>query len=113
MRVSYQPFPPSVYEIDVPIIEYRRVHYCKKEISVKNDHNQSKMANIVDSDESWSRGYKTFFMFNSAEHENFSANKYENANISWQEWSGIDTFILHLPSETSKGKKHNHEITGP
>ena len=26
------------------------------------------------------RGYKTFFMFNSAEHEIFSANKYENAN---------------------------------
>ena len=29
------------------------------------------------------RGYKTFFMLNSAEHENFSANKYENANHSW------------------------------
>ena len=28
-------------------------------------------------------GYKTFFMLNSAEHENFSANKYENANNSW------------------------------
>ena len=26
------------------------------------------------------RGYKTFFMLNSTEHENFSANKYENAN---------------------------------
>ena len=26
------------------------------------------------------RGYKTFFMLNSAEHEIFSANKYENAN---------------------------------
>ena len=25
-------------------------------------------------------GYKTVFMFNSAEHEIFSANKYENAN---------------------------------
>ena len=31
----------------------------------------------------WPRGYKTFFMLNLAEHENFSANKYENANISW------------------------------
>ena len=29
------------------------------------------------------RGYKTFFMLNSAEHEMFSANKYENANNSW------------------------------
>ena len=29
------------------------------------------------------RGYKTFFMLNSAEHENVSANKYENANLSW------------------------------
>ena len=28
-------------------------------------------------------GYKTFFMLNLAEHENFSANKYENANNSW------------------------------
>ena len=27
-----------------------------------------------------SRGYKTFFMLNSAEDEIFSANKYENAN---------------------------------
>ena len=27
-------------------------------------------------------GYKTFFMLNSAEHEIFSANKYENANNS-------------------------------
>ena len=26
------------------------------------------------------RGYKSFFMLNSAEHENFSANKYEHAN---------------------------------
>ena len=26
--------------------------------------------------------YKTFFMLNSAEHEIFSANKYENANKS-------------------------------
>ena len=55
----------------------------------------------------WPRGYKTFFMLNStehelcpaknlifltiassfllnmAEHENFSANKYENANFCW------------------------------
>ena len=31
---------------------------------------------------SWPRGYKTFFMLNSAEHEIFSADKYENANNS-------------------------------
>ena len=31
----------------------------------------------------WPRGYKTYFMLNSAEHEIFSANKYENANNSW------------------------------
>ena len=56
------------------------------------------MTNNVDPDESaryeqsqkdlhckdiWSRGHKTFFMLNSAEHEIFSANKYENANNSW------------------------------
>ena len=29
------------------------------------------------------RGYKTFFMLNSAEHEIFSANEYENANNNW------------------------------
>ena len=28
----------------------------------------------------WPQGYKTFFMLNSAKHEIFSANKYENAN---------------------------------
>ena len=32
---------------------------------------------------SWPQGYKTSFMLNSAEHEIFSANKYENANNSW------------------------------
>ena len=31
----------------------------------------------------WPRGYKILFMLNSAEHENFSANKYENAKLSW------------------------------
>ena len=29
------------------------------------------------------QGYKKIFMLNSAEHETFSANKYENANNSW------------------------------
>ena len=33
-------------------------------------------------DENQARSYKTF-MLNSAEHEMFSANKYENANNSW------------------------------
>ena len=39
--------------------------------------------NILQQERNWSRGYKTFFMLNSAEHEIFSANKYENANNSW------------------------------
>ena len=34
-------------------------------------------------DHIWTQGYKTFFMLNSAEHEIFFANKYENANNSW------------------------------
>ena len=44
----------------------------------------------------WPRGYKTFFMLNSVEHEIFSANKYENANNSWHFLPtivGIFTFI--------------------
>ena len=32
--------------------------------------------------QTWSQGYKSFFMLNSAEHEIFSGNKYENANNS-------------------------------
>ena len=31
----------------------------------------------------WPRGYKTFFMLNSAEHEIFPANNHENANYCW------------------------------
>ena len=31
----------------------------------------------------WPRCYKTVFMLSSAEHEIFSAYKYENANSSW------------------------------
>ena len=34
-------------------------------------------------EQTWPRGYKLFFMLNSAEHEIFSAYKYENANKSW------------------------------
>ena len=40
----------------------------------------------------WSRVNKTFIMLNSTEHENFSPNKYENANNSWHlhiYWQGI------------------------
>ena len=37
---------------------------------------------IENLDMSRSRGYKTFFMLNPAEHEIFSADKYENANKS-------------------------------
>ena len=32
----------------------------------------------------WLRGYKNFFMLNSAEHKIFSANKHENANYLWK-----------------------------
>ena len=35
------------------------------------------------SEESWHRDYKTFFILNSAEHEIFSANKYEKSNNRW------------------------------
>ena len=35
---------------------------------------------IYECQQTWPQGYKKFFMLNSAEHENFSANKYENAN---------------------------------
>ena len=38
---------------------------------------------IYSSNGNLAQGYKTFFMLNSAEHEIFSANKYENANNSW------------------------------
>ena len=38
---------------------------------------------MVPADETWPKGYKTFFMLNLAEHEIFSANIYENANNSW------------------------------
>ena len=31
----------------------------------------------------WPQGYNTSFVLNSAAHEIFSANKYENANNSW------------------------------
>ena len=36
-----------------------------------------------DSEENWIRGYKKYFLLNLAEHEIFSASKYENANNSW------------------------------
>ena len=32
--------------------------------------------------ETWPRGYKTFFMLNSAEHKNFNARKYKNIKKS-------------------------------
>ena len=37
---------------------------------------------MVPADETWPKGYKTFFMLNSAEHDIFSANKYENVSNS-------------------------------
>ena len=42
----------------------------------------------------WPRGYKTFFMLNSAEHENFSVNKYENANFNMKMPTKVGIFIL-------------------
>ena len=38
------------------------------------------------------RRYKTFFMLNSAEHEIFSVNKYENANLLAEKFSCSATF---------------------
>ena len=38
---------------------------------------------------------------------------YVNEDLKGRQWAGIDTIIPILPSETSKGKKHKHEITRP
>ena len=38
---------------------------------------------ILISVKNWPRGYKTFFMLNSVEHEIFPAQKYENAKNCW------------------------------
>ena len=47
----------------------------------------------------WPRGYKTFFMLNSIEHENLNAHKYKNINKN-QLFLGSDKprmlFFLHI-----------------
>ena len=40
------------------------------------------------------RGYETFFVLNSAEHEIFSANKYENAIVGIFIFIGRELFML-------------------
>ena len=42
----------------------------------------------------WHWGYKTFFMLNSAEHEIFSANKYENAIVGIFIFISRENFML-------------------
>ena len=42
---------------------------------MKLDHNMSRHSALA-----WPQGFKTVFVFNSVEHEIFSADKYENAN---------------------------------
>ena len=48
------------------------------------------------------RGYKTFFMLNSAEHEIFSANKYENAN-NRHKWVKFCVLFLFTDVEVKLG----------
>ena len=47
---------------------------CRFVIRITRDHHS-----IV----SWPRGYKTFFMLNSIEHDFFSARKFKDANNCW------------------------------
>ena len=56
-------------------------HNMKKVITVKLQDQHNTQFQIRGVSRLW--GYKTFFMLNSAEHEIFSANKYENARNSW------------------------------
>ena len=46
-------------------------------------NNSNVTCNSANANQAWPRSYKTFCMFNSAEHEIFSANKYKNANNNW------------------------------
>ena len=48
------------------------------------------------------RGYKTFFMLNSAEHEIYPAHKCLNANNSWHFIVGILTFISMINSTSER-----------
>ena len=55
--------------------------FCKKKKKEKNWRQWTYLSLKIEY--FTSGGYKTFFMLNSAEHETFSANKYENVNNSW------------------------------
>ena len=59
--------------MSILVIEHIRTYVYRKR----------RLLDIANKLKSWSRGYKTFFMLSSAEHEIFSANKYENAKNSW------------------------------
>ena len=63
-----------------PVYEYHHYYYMLRQRSVVITIWAVSSEKVP---EIWPRGYKTFFMLNSAEHEIFSAYKYENANNSW------------------------------
>ena len=54
----------------------------------------------------WSRGYKTFFMLNSAEHEILTAHKY------WNRINGMFSFKLQKPVMYPADKCWNATIVG-
>ena len=68
------------------------------------------------------RGYKTFFTLNSAEHEIFSANKYENEYLAFSYLSAENCSCLAMISKTEFAivsnfrfismKKKNHAHMG-
>ena len=60
-------------------MQQRKQESAKKK---KKKKKKKKLLNTVAENEK-PRGYKTFFVPSSAEHEIFSANKYENADKSW------------------------------
>ena len=63
------------------------VHFVHPQfVNYNRSHNKqtAKLCKTSKIMKTWPRGYKTFFMFNSAEHEIFIAKKYENADNSWQ-----------------------------
>ena len=66
-------------------------------------------------DNTRTQGYKTFFMLNSAEHEIFSANKYENANTSCKYLQLLVTWdLLAGQSHAQLRRAWKHFITsGP
>ena len=53
----------------------RRVEDSRKFLRRYNREGEDFLNRIITTDETWSRGYKTFFMLNSAEHEIYPAHK--------------------------------------